>query len=176
MEFRTVYNSQKVIECVEHTEQNVTGSTSKFIIDTIENTIIRLAAWGVNVSFFWKNNLAPRFEATSVSPLIDISNHPLNSEITRKVIVHSLTINQAEESFRMNCIVKHFDAEGNHITDQNYDDELSTILIDNSKLVDGVGEFDWFVGAINQGANLFQLQPAHIAIMDGNNRFDDIYG
>jgi len=175
MEYRTVYTDKKVIESVPNDNFTVTGSLQKFMIDTIPETIIRLAGWGINVSFLWKNGLADRLLPSAVSPEVAISAHPLNAEISRKVFVHSLTVDQANSQFRLNVIVRHFDEDGNHLIDGDYDDELASILIDNSKLVEGIGEFDYFVSLVNQGANLFQLQPIHIGIMDSNGRFNDIY-
>jgi hypothetical protein len=175
MEYRTVYTDQKVLTTVVNDSDTVTSSLSKFIIDTIPQTIARLAAWGVDISYFWKNDLSDRLLPSTVSPEIAISDHPTLQEVKRKAFVWGMSIDQVKKEFRLNLIIRHFDAEGNY-TPEIVDDAFYSSLANNDKIIaPGVGEFDYFVILINQGANMFTLQETNIPILDGNGRFNNLY-
>jgi hypothetical protein len=182
--YRTVYrdqdNDRKVLTSIVNDNTTVTTSNEKFIIDTIQSTIDKLSSWGIDVSYFWKHDLADHINPASGWEL-DISNHPSNANVTRKAFVDKLAIDYSENYFRINIIVRHF-IDGVHQTDENYDDEYVSRIVDNSVLVDDgqggqIGEYDFFFQLVNAGTfTLFELQQARIPIMDSNNIFDNIYG
>ncbi len=177
MEYRVIYNLNKIIDCVQNEQatETVTKFTNyRWIIDTLENSFNRLSSWGVDVSYFWKNDFIDRIVPSDITPEIDISDFPSDPTIKRKVFVYGMSIDQIKKQFRLNIVVRHFDVNGNHVTDV-YDDGFYSSLATNGKLVGGVGEFDYFVGLINQGANMFQLQAANIPIIDSNGGFNNIY-
>ena len=76
----------------------------------------------------------------------------------------------ADKKFRFSIVVRHFDDQGNYLT--GTPDEFVSTEVDNSIQIDGVGEYDYFVAALNAGANLFDLQNQRISIMDSNGWFD----
>ncbi len=168
MEYRIVHRDGKVIECVEHTDLNVTGSTAKFVIDEMDDAISQLTGKGIDISFLWKNGHISRI--APIGQEVAISDHPSDSNIKRKVFIHSMPVLQNESAFWLNIIVRHFDSEGNHISDTQEDVWFST-KVDNSELIGEVGEFDYFKGLVDQGASIFALQLAQIPVMDSNGRF-----
>lgn len=170
MEHRIVHRDNKVIECVEHTDLNVTGSTAKFVIDELPDAIEQLTGKGIDISLLWKQGFINRIEPQNEE--IAISDHPTAAGIKRKVFVHSMPINQNDKSFHINLIVRHFDAEGNHIPDQHEDVWFSD-FVDNSTLVEGVGEYDYFKGLVDNDISIFYLQTAHIPQFDANGRFGE---
>ena len=173
--YRTVYDSEKVLTSAANDSNTVTTSNEQFIIDTIENTMDRLALQGIDISYFWKTGLASRKVPSDLSTEVDITNHPDDDSITRKVFVDKLSIDQTKKVLYLICIVRHFDEYGDHIT-APYDDQFVSLPADNNEMINYMGEFDYFVDLINnQGANLFTVQTQNITSLDSEGRFNDIY-
>lgn len=174
MEHRIVHRNNKVIECVEHTDLNVTGSTAKFVIDELPDAIEQLTGKGIDISFMWKNGKINRIAPQNEE--ISISDHPTAAGIKRKVFIHSMPVLQNEKAFWLNIIIRHFDSEGNHIPGQ-HDDLWFSTKVDNTSQIEGVGEFDYFKNLVDSGASIFNLQLAQIPVMDANSRFgESLYG
>ncbi len=174
-QYRILYKNRKVESYIEDDGTSITypANDSKAIQGTIEDAIDALVGKGVNFSSFWKDSLMSRFIPQNGE--VPISNHPLESSILRRVFIHSMPINQQEKFFWLNCIVRHFNTSNDHIISP-YDDEMFSIKTDNSVLINGIGEYDYFKSLIDSGANMFQLQLAQIPIMDGLGRFgENIY-
>lgn len=171
MNYRTVHDGQKVLTSIVQDSNTVTSSNEQFCIDTIERTMKQLAGDGINISYFWKNGLVGR--PVPDGQEVAISPHPNDSNVKRKVFVHSMPVDQNSRSFRLNLIIRHFDQDDNHIPDQ-HEDLFYSSLADENKIVqpEGVGEYTYFQNLINGGANMFDLQVGQIPIMDILGRFN----
>lgn len=176
MKYRIVHNGEKVIECVEHSLNTVTSTPNEnnFIIDTLDNAVEQLTGKGIDISFLWKNGIIDRITPENVE--VDISDHPTEANVKRKVFIHSMPVLQNKKAFWLNIIVRHFDLNGNHIP-ETQDDEWFSTYVDNSTQVDGQGEFDYFRALVDAGTSIFYLQSAQIPTMDNNGRFgESLYG
>lgn len=172
MEYRTTYNDQRVIVSVPNDANSITHSNDKFIIDTITDTILKLASLGVDVSYFWQEDLAGRFEPYDTE--VPISNHPINDSYERKAFVQSLSVDYSRKQFVFNVVVRHF-KDGNY-DNTVHDDVFVSTLIDNNTLENDTPAFDFFYGVIKSGQySLPQLQDLRIGVMDQNGRFQNIY-
>lgn len=181
MKYRTVYTDDEqqgkyVVTSSPNNENSVTTSNENFIIDTLDNTVIRLAAWGVDISYFWKTGLYPRIEPGE-SEEIDISDY---NGVARKAFIYGLTVDYPAKQARFNTIVRHFDGNGDHITTP-YDDEFVSRILNNDEIVqDGqgndIGEFDYLYQIIESKTySIFEIQAARVPILDAAGVFDLIY-
>lgn len=177
MKFRAVHNGTSIITVVEHTINTVTSTPDEnnFMIETMPNLIRSLAADGIDISYFWKNDLSERIYP--IGEEVAISDHPLDSNIKRKLFIHSMPVLQNENNFLLNIIIRHFtteEVEGEtietHVT-APYDDTWFSTLVDDSELAGEVGEFTYFKSLVDQGMSIFALQLAQIPQMDAVGRF-----
>ncbi len=172
MEYRTIYIDDRVIESVINDSNSITHSNEKFIIDTIPNTITLLSSNGVNISYFWKNGLTPR-KTENGYPLIDISNHPVDDNVKRKVMVDSFFVDYDNHILQFNLVIKHY-INGEYSYDP-YNDEWKGSEITNLTEIEGTPEFDYFYNLLNTGIPLGPLQAVHVGLMDNESKFNDIY-
>lgn len=182
MKYRAIYQDkinnpgiQEVVSVYENDSNVITTTGQNFMVDELEVLIDKLSYLGVDISFFWKNNISSRKTPSNLSVEIDITNHPNDPLTRRKVFVDKLSIDQTKKILFLICIVRHFDSDGNHDI-VNYDDEFVALPADNNTIVNYMGEFDYFVDLINnQGANIFDIQIQNITSLDSQGRFNNIY-
>lgn len=162
--------NMEVVSIYENDSNVVTTTGQKFLVNTITNLMRSLASDGVDISMFWRDGFADNPIPQNTE--IEISDHPEDSNVKRKASVYSIAPFYTEKEFRYNLLIRHFDAEGNHITDQTYNDEFVSRIVDNSIAVpDGqggeIGEYDFFYNLLESGSfTLIQLQDMRISIMD----------
>ena len=182
MKYRAVYqlkqngNTYEVVSVYPNDSNVVTTTGQKFLVDDLDMLVWRLMSTGVDISYFWKNDLINR-------PIPTTTEIPISSYdgIDRKAFVHSLNVDYSNTRFRYNTVVRHFDENGDHITDENYDDVFVSRIVDNSQTVDDgqgnqVPEYSFFFAIMQSGAyTLSELQDMRISIMDFNGVYDGIY-
>jgi len=180
MKYRAVYQPKlsepealEVVSVYENDSNVITTTGQKFLVDDLDDLLDKLASLGVDVSFFWKNAITSRINP--VRPEIDISNHPLDNNITRKAFVWRTNSDYTNKRTVFCVIIRHF-ISGVHDT-ATYDDAFVTALLDNNETVDDgqgnqVPEYDFLFSIVDSKAfSLFELENARISIMDGNDLF-----
>lgn len=175
MTYRTVYNDEKVLTSVENNEITVTSSLEEFIIDTIPNTIDRLASQGVDVSYFWKNGQSPRIQP--VRDEISISDHPTIPGIQRKAFVWRTNTDYTHKKTFFCVIVRHF-IEGEHVPLVHEDLFVSAVLTNDKNVDNGagvmVGEYDYLYSVVNSKAySLFELEDMRVSILDQEGKLNN---
>jgi len=179
MEYRVFFDNTKITSYVQDTNDTITYPADgiRFVRGTLAEVLDELIKNGINPSKLWKDGLISVLLPGSENPLQDISDHPSPpdgySVVHRKAFAIGLGVvyysDPDDKKFRYSIVVKHYDNQGNYIAAIN--DEFVSTEVDNSIQVDGVGEYDYFVAALNQGANLFDIQNQRIGIMDSNGWF-----
>lgn len=70
---------------------------------------------------------------------IDISNHPVLTDIKRKVTHQSISIDENKKEVRLLVIVSHYDQNDVHL-DGTINDKRELMIANNNKRVDGLGQ------------------------------------
>lgn len=181
MKIRAIYqptqqnpDRKEVIMAIPNDSNEITTTGQAFAVGEADDLAIMFAGKGVDFSLLWRDGLIAR--AIPSGSQYDIDACPLNTEYTRKVFVLNFNVEQNNEGFWFNVVVRHF-LQGAHTVDP-YDDIFVTTWVDNSVLIDGVGEYDYFIGLLrdNNSLGIEEIEAIQIPNMEQNGRFgSEIY-
>jgi hypothetical protein len=147
--YRFLYDKDSVITFIENEEQGITYTTSRVLIDTLEDAVEYFISKAINIDVITESGLYQKKNpSVIVEKIIPIDNHGNK----RKVFINKLPINFDEKRFTLICTVKHYD----YHTDEekleyDYIKEFKTTE-DSTIIIDGVevNEFDFYLEKINE--------------------------
>ncbi len=110
-----------------------------------------------------------------------ISNHPQNL-LARKATLVSSDYRPIDQQIVVRYYIEYVDNEGNILPGPGITGYEKTFVIDKNHFVDANGnvvetggimsEYDFYINAIDNGYNYFQLHESAIQLLDQNGRFN----
>lgn len=174
MKYRFVVSDNKINLITEHNSNTTTATPDSVDIytGTIDWAVKNLPLLGVDISEIFIQNLAVKTLGNPFQ-IIDISNHPTDSTITRKYYVTSIPINSDEKFFYIRGVLKHYDGNGDYKEEM---DKQINFLADDNTLIDvngqNMGEYSYYEELIKNGESLPILIEAGVVKRDSEGRFD----